>query len=84
MRIIYDALGDKLTGALEYCDGCERSKSKLHAVIKKTYTQAKNPGERVLFDTTGSLPQVLIGGRYWIGKIYYNSCYSWRLFTKKK
>ena len=38
MRLTYDALGIKVTGVLEVYDGCARSKTKLHAFIKKTYT----------------------------------------------
>ena len=56
-HLTYDALGIKLTGKLEVCDGCEKSKTKERAVRKKTYTRDKNPVERVFVDTTGPFPQ---------------------------
>ena len=69
--LTYDALGVKLTGMLEVCDGCARSKEKSGAIRKKTYTRVKNPGETIFVDTPGPSPENLIGNCYWIGKVDY-------------
>ena len=61
LRIIYNALGFKLTGMLQGCDGCDRSKSKARDARKKTYTRASKPVERMFLDTTGPFPESLIG-----------------------
>ena len=84
MRLTYDALGVNLIGTLEVCDGCKILKAKGSTFRKKTYTQATNLGERVFVDTTGPFPEIIIGGRYWIGVVYYYIGYSWRFFTKTK
>ena len=54
--LTYDALVVKFTETLEVCDGCTLSKEKWHSVRNKTYIRAKNPGKRVLVDTTGPFP----------------------------
>ena len=56
LRITYDDLGVNMTGMLQVCDGCARSKAKAHTLINKTYKRASNPGERVSVDTTGPFP----------------------------
>ena len=66
LRLTYDAMGVKLTGTLQVCDGCARSKSKSRAVRKKKYTRASKPGERIFVDTTGPFPEMLIGNQYCI------------------
>ena len=77
-------MGVKLTGTLQFCDGCSRSKEKSRSVRKKTYTRASNQGESVFVNTTGLFPESLIGGRYWIGVIDdYSRCY-WSLFMNAK
>ena len=40
LRINYDDIGVRLTGTVQVCDGCTRSKEKARAVRKKTYTRA--------------------------------------------
>ena len=69
LRLTYDALGVKFLGTLEVCDGCERSKEKLCAVRKNTYTQDKNLGERIFVNTTVPFQENSIGNRYWIGVV---------------
>ena len=64
LRTTYNAIGVKLTGTIKFCDGCARSKAKSLAVRKNTYTRASQLGERIFVDTTGPLPQSLIGDRY--------------------
>ena len=84
LRTTYNALGVKLTGTLQVCDGCARSKAKSHAVRKKTYTRASHPGEMIFVDTTGPSPQSLIGNWCWISVVDNYSRYSWSFFTKTK
>ena len=40
LHITYDDMGVKITDTLQAVDGCERSKVKSCAVIKKTYNRA--------------------------------------------
>ena len=84
LRLTYDALGVKLTGTLEVCDGCTRSKEIFRAVRKKTYTRFTKQGERIFVDTTGLFPESLIWNRYRIGVVDDYNSYSWSLFTKTK
>ena len=56
----YNTLGVKLTGTLQVCNGCARSKAKSRTVRKKTYTIASQPGESISVDTTGTFPESLI------------------------
>ena len=60
LRTTYNALGVKLTGTLQVCDGYERSKAKTRAVRNKTYRRASQPGERIFVDTTGPFSESLI------------------------
>ena len=80
----YNALGVNLTGTLQVCDGCDRSKAKAHDVRNKTYTRASNPGKRDLVDTTGPFPDILIGNWYWVGVLDNYIHYSWCLFSNTK
>ena len=66
LRLTYVALGVNLTGMLQVCDGCARSKAKACAVRNKTYTRASKLGERIFVDTNGPLTEILIGKQYWI------------------
>ena len=77
-------LGVKLKGTLQVFDGCARSKGKLLAVRKTNYTRVSHPGKSISVDTTGPLPEILIGNRYWIGVVDNCSRYSWSLFKKTK
>ena len=70
LLITYDALGVKLTGKLQFCDGCARQKSKLCAVREKTYTRAPKMGEICFVDTNGPFLESLIGNHYWIVAAY--------------
>ena len=79
LRITYNALGVKLTGTLQVCNGCAQSKAKSRAVRNKTYTRTSQPGERMFVDTTGPFLESLIEGRYWIGVVDEYSRYSWSL-----
>ena len=76
LHTTYNARGVKLTGTLQVCDGCARSKEKTRAVRNKTYTRASQPVERTFVDTTGPLPEILIRNRYWIGVVGDYSRYS--------
>ena len=69
LRLTYDALGLNLTGTLQVCDSCARSKTKERSVRKKMYTRSSNPGESVFVDTTGLFLDSLFGCRYWIGVV---------------
>ena len=69
LRITYNTMGVKLTGTLQVCDGCSRSKSEACSVRKKTCKRASRTGERVFVDTTGTFTESLIGNRYWIGVV---------------
>ena len=69
LRITYKDLRVKLTGALQVCDGCDRSKEKARAVRNKTYKRASNTGERIFVDNTGPFLDIFIGNRYWIGVV---------------
>ena len=69
MRLTCDVLGFQLTGTLEVCDMCARLKAQAHAVKKKIYKRAKNTGETVFVDMTGTLPEILIGNNYSIGVV---------------
>ena len=80
----YNALGVKLTGTQQVCDGSARSKEKERAVRKKTYTRASHPGERIFVDTTGPFPGSFIGNRYWIGVLDDHIRYSCIFFTKTR
>ena len=84
MFLTYDALGIKLTGTLEGCDGCARYKSKERAVRKIKYTQETNTGKRIFVDTTDPFPKILIKNRYWIVAVEDYIHYSWLLFTTTK
>ena len=84
LYITYNALGVKLTGTLQVCDVCARSKSKSHAVINKTYTRVSNSVESICVDTTGPFPESLIGNWYCIGVVNDYSRYSLSFFTKTK
>ena len=84
LRLAYDDLVVQLTVTIEVCDGCARSKAKLRAVTKKTYTPATNTVERIFVDTTGLFPESLIGNHYWIFILYDYIRYYWRLFIKEK
>ena len=66
-RINYYPLRVKLTGTLQVCGGCARSKAKACTVRKKTYTRASQIGESSLVNTTGPFPESLIGKQYCIG-----------------
>ena len=61
LHTTYNALGVKLTGTLQVCDGCTRYKANTRVVRKKTYTRASQPGERIFVDTTGPFPDILFG-----------------------
>ena len=61
-----DALGVKLTGMIQVCDGCARSKARACTFIEKRYTQDKNPDVIIFAYTTAPFPKGLIGNRYWI------------------
>ena len=84
LRITYSALGVKLTGTLQVCYGCARSKEKSCAARKETYTRASHPGEIFFVDTTGPFPDSLIENRYWIGVVGNYSRYSWIFLTETK
>ena len=84
LSLTYDALGLKLNGALQVCDGCARSKAKPHSIIKKTYTGASNTAESIFVDTTGPLLEILICVRYYISVVDDCSHYYWSFFTKTK
>ena len=84
LLLTYGALGVKLTGTLQACDGCARSKEKARAFRKKTHTRTSNPGERIFVDVNVPLPDSSIGNRYWIGVVDNYSRYSWSFFTNKK
>ena len=64
LRKTYNAIGVKLTGTLQVCDGFARSKAKLCAVRKKTYTRASHPGESVFVDNTGPFLEGFIWNWY--------------------
>ena len=83
LRTTYNAPGVKLTGKLQVCNGCARSKANSRAVRKQNYTRASQPGERIFVDMTGPLPKSLVGKRYWIGVVDDYNRYSWSFFTKK-
>ena len=82
--LTYDALGVNLTGNLQVCDICARSKSKARVVRKKTYTKVSKPGERVFVERTGSFKKSLIRYRYWISVVDYYISYSWSFFRESK
>ena len=84
LRITYNALGTKLTGTLQICDGYKRSNAKVRAFRKKNYMRVSKPGERVFVDTTGPFPESLIRNRYCISVVDNYSHYSWSFFTKIK
>ena len=69
MRLTYGALGVKLTGTLEFCDDCARSKAKVITVRKKTYALATKTRERNFVEMNGPFPEILIGNHYWIGVV---------------
>ena len=71
LHITQNTLSIKLTGTLQVCERCARSKEKAHAPIRKTYTRASNIG-----DTTGTFMDSLIGNQYWIGVVDDCSRYS--------
>ena len=68
-HLTYDALGVKVSGTLQVCDGCAISKEKLRAAKKKMFTRAKKARENIFVDTNSSLPESLSGNRYWIGVV---------------
>ena len=78
LRIIYNTLRVKLTGALQVCDGYDIYKAKAHDFRNKTYTRASDPGESIFVDTNGTFPEILIGNRYWIDLVDNYSHYSCR------
>ena len=84
LRITYNALGVKLTGTLQVCDGFARSKAKACVVRKNTYTRSSQMGENIFVDTTGPFPEILIGNWYCIGVVNDYSRYSLSFFTKTK
>ena len=84
LSITYNALGVKLTGSLQVCDRCARSKEKSRKFRKKTYNIALHPGEKFFVDTTGPFLESFIGNRYCIGILDGYSHYSWSLFMKTK
>ena len=84
LRITYNALGFKLKGTLQVCDGCERLKVKESAVRNKTYRRTSNSEEIIFVDTAGLLPENLIVNWYWIGVLDNYSHYYWILFTNTK
>ena len=43
LRTTYNALGVKLIGLLQFCDGCARSKVKSGEVMEKTYAILSHP-----------------------------------------
>ena len=67
LRTTYKTLSVKLTGTLQVCGGCVRSKVKACMMRKKTYTRASQPREMIFVDTTSPFPENLKGNRYWIG-----------------
>ena len=84
MHITYDTLSFKLTGTLQACDSCARSKEKARALIKKTYTRASKPGEIIFVDTTGTFLENLIVKCYWIEVVDKYSHYPCSFFRKTK
>ena len=56
LRITYNALGVKLTGTLQFCGGCARSKAKARAVQKNAYMKASHPGASIFVYATGPFP----------------------------
>ena len=76
LHITYNALGVKLTGTLQVCDGCARSNAKARAVRKKTYKRASTIIERIFVDMTSPFMDILIDNWYWIDVVNYYSCYS--------
>ena len=84
MRITYNALGVKLTGTLQVCDGCARSKEKYCAARKKTYKRVSNLGERTFVATTSLFLESLISNQYWIGVVDDHNRNSWSFFMNTK
>ena len=84
LRTTYHTLGAKLTCTLQVCYSCARSKEKERAVKKKTYTRESHPGEMIFVETTGQLPEILIGNNYCISVVDDYRRYSWGFFTKTK
>ena len=84
LRITYNALGVKLTGTLQVCDVCARSKENAHHVRKKSCKRASWMGENIFVDTTGLFLESLIRNWYWIGVVDECSRYSWIFFTNTK
>ena len=84
LRIKYNAPGVKLTGTLQVCDGCEKSKANVRVVRVNNYKIASHLGERVFVDNTGPFLESLIGNWYWIGVVDDYSRYSWGFFMKTK
>ena len=83
-RITYNALKVKLTGTLQVCGGCARSKTKERAVRKKTYTRASRSGEGIFVDRTGTFTEILIGNWNWIRLVDNYIHYTWSFFTNTK
>ena len=84
LRTTYNALGCNLTGTLQVCNCFAQSKAKSRAVRKTNYTRVSHPGKSISVDTTGPLPEILIGNRYWICVVEDYRCYSWSFLTKTK
>ena len=69
LRITYNTLGVKLTGTLQLCGGCARSKAKARAVKKNTYMRSSHPGASIFVYATGPFLESLIGDWFWIGVV---------------
>ena len=84
LRITYNYIGVKITGTLQFCGGCAKSKEKPPSVRKNNYMIASQPGERIFVYTTGPFTESLISNLYLIGVVDYYSRYSLIFFTKIK
>ena len=72
----------KLTGTLQFWDGCSWSKAKARLVRKNNYTGESQLRERIFISSTVPFPESLIGNWCWIGVVdNYRRC-SWSFFTR--
>ena len=62
--VTYNPLVFNITGTIQFCDECARSKTKACTVRNKIYTRVSNLGESIFVDMTGPFPDSLIGNWY--------------------
>ena len=68
LRATCKTMNVKLTGTLQACEACMKSKARAKAVKKTTETKATKIGERLFLDTSGPFAPSMRGSKYW-GKI---------------